>query len=378
MIGHIKSALAVKKATGKGIASQLQEIVRLRMAPMKLGAYEYYFYRVFDDEGLDPQGKQEFVGWRMEKAIDRQLNEDSWRAVANDKLLCYTTFKGLGIPYPPVKAVYHQQNRFCGDIPVIADAAGAGEFLRNRSNYPFFVKPVHGTYGRGTFAADDWDEADDTIVCGDGKRLKVEEVIRQLAEPWAEGYLFQTLLRPHPRIEALCGPSASSVRIVVLLTDAGPQVFRAIWKIPVGGNPCDNFSHGQSGNLLGWVDPETGQANTIIKDVALNLTTVSHHPDTNENLVGVTLPDWEQAKQIALQGATAFPGLKLQHWDVALTDQGPQVLEINVEGSFDLHQLAGKRGFYDARLRQVLEGGPTASPVQSRQHPSSDLRLNDA
>jgi hypothetical protein len=51
-----------------------------------------------------------------------------------------------------------------------------------------------------------------------------------------------------------------------------------------------------------------------------------------------------------------LPGLRLQHWDIALSVAGPVILEVNVEGSMDLHQLAGARGVWDAELREALRG----------------------
>ena len=56
-------------------------------------------------------------------------------------------------------------------------------------------------------------------------------------------------------------------------------------------------------------------------------------------LSGFELPDWRQAVETLPVGAGDFPQLRLQHWDVALTDRGPVILELNVEGGLRTHQI---------------------------------------
>jgi Sugar-transfer associated ATP-grasp len=58
---------------------------------------------------------------------------------------------------------------------------------------------------------------------------------------------------------------------------------------------------------------------------------------------------------LCLTAATAYPGLRLQNWDIAIGDRGPVILEVNVEGSMDLHQLAGGRGILDGALAAALD-----------------------
>ena len=44
----------------------------------------------------------------------------------------------------------------------------------------------------------------------------------------------------------------------------------------------------------------------------------------------------------------------MQHWDIAICPEGPIALEVNVEGSVDLHQLASRKGIYDEYLQNVM------------------------
>jgi len=141
---------------------------------------------------------------------------------------------------------------------------------------------------------------------------------------------------------------------VVVCGPRGPEIFRCAWKVPAGLNMSDNFIHGEVGNLLALVNVDTGRVERIISGTGFELREVTEHPDTGQILLGMTLPDWAAVRALCLTAATAFPGLRLQSWDIALGAAGPVILEVNVQGSMDLHQLAGARGILEGVLTETL------------------------
>jgi hypothetical protein len=54
----------------------------------------------------------------------------------------------------------------------------------------------------------------------------------------------------------------------------------------------------------------------------------------------------DRARALCIEAVSALPGLRLQHWDTALSDAGPVMLEADVERSMDLRQLATARGVW--------------------------------
>jgi hypothetical protein len=121
----------------------------------------------------------------------------------------------------------------------------------------------------------------------------------------------------------------------------------AVWKITTGDNFVDNFSEGKFGNMLGNVDISTGEITRVQRGIGLGMEENVTHPDTGQRLKGFVLPDWEAVREACLAAATIAPELQFQHWDVALTDNGPVLLELNVHGSLDLVQLASQKGIYE-------------------------------
>lgn len=347
-------AREARQQSGKGLLTQATELLSLRFGAGRLGLSEYYFYRVYE-HARTPEQRQRFAGWRLCRDLDRSLNSSNWRAIANDKLLMYGIFEGLQLPYPKLKAVYSAPPRRFPHALALHAAAQVEAFLRDPAAPPYFMKPLHGSYGRGACSVVGYEAGQDSLLLGNGERWKVAEAVAGVIERRHHGYLFQDLVVPHPDLREVCGRSVSSARVVVLLEESGPRLFRAVWKVPTGGNMSDNFMHGETGNLLALVDVQSGRVDRVITGVGTTMREVAVHPERGAALKGRTLPDWPAVRELCLSAASAFPGLKLQHWDVALGEQGPVILEINVEGSMDLHQLAGSRGVWDPELSQAFD-----------------------
>lgn len=353
MFSYLQQALAVQKASRKGVLSQLAEMVSLRLFHNKIGPSEYYQYKIYDPAHSTAQ-QREFVGWRRSAQIDKLLNDDRWRIFANDKVIFYSMMEANGLRYPQVVALFDLRKRNLKNCTLLHSLDAAGAYLRDSSNYPLFIKPVSGTYGRGAFSAVGYDSQTDAVKLGNGELKQVSEIVKMFQFPWAQGYVLQKLLQPHKDVAEIVGPRLSSLRVIVVLQKDGPKVFRAVWKLPTGNNMSDNFMHGETGNLIGNVDLESGKIKFAVTGVGANIRKVDTHPNTGKSLTDIPVPLWNEVKQYVTAGALLFPGLKMQHWDIALCPEGPIALEVNVEGSMDLHQIASNKGVQDNVMRELL------------------------
>jgi hypothetical protein len=117
----------------------------------------------------------------------------------------------------------------------------------------------------------------------------------------------------------------------------------------------DNYYHGESGNLLGYVNLGSGVVERVVGGLTEGESETPVHPDTGVPLLGVSLPDWSRLLSISAVGAKALPGLRWQSWDIALSSGGPTILEMNAFADIDLIQYAYGAGLDDAALRSCLE-----------------------
>ena len=337
------------RRAGRPFLRQVADIARLHRAPNRLGPREYYLFRLYDPARSDAD-RQAYIGEIGQAGLFFRLTDPTWVAAAHDKLLYYAAMAGLGCRVPRVLGVLHATRRFPG-AEALPDARAAAAFLR-RAPYPMFGKPVTGRYSLGTVALAGYDAAGDRVRGADGKEAGLDAFVAELGAFAAGGYLFQERLRPHPFVREACGDRIATVRLAILCGRNGPDMFYAVWKVPAGAHVADNFW--RPGNLLAALDRH-GRIVRVVQGAGPAQREVETHPDTGFRLLGATLPDWAATVELTLGAATAFPGLRAQAWDVALTDQGPLLLELNVGGDVNLPQYAFGRGVYREGLKALDE-----------------------
>jgi len=343
-------AKLARAASGKSWWRLSLEALRARRAPQQVGLSEYFAYGLWSP-GLDDVARSRFIGWRKSAVLDQALNAPSSRVLANDKLVSYSVLQQQGLPMPEPLATYTASGRTVGRERPLRTLDEVRAYL-HEAVYPFYVKPISAGYGRGVLGVSDRDGAELCLM--DGKRLAIDELLASFRFAPFGGMLFQRPLRAHPSIQALTGTAAvSCVRFICFVTPSGTQVHTAFWKVATGKNMLDNFSHGDYGNLLAAVDLHSGRIERAIRQLGPG-GEVQRHPDTQTEVVGFQLPDWEAAKALVLRASVHFPGLRLQNWDVALCPEGPVLVEINTESELAVPQAISGRGLMDERLEAIL------------------------
>ena len=65
------------------------------------------------------------------------------------------------------------------------------------------------------------------------------------------------------------------------------------------------------------------------------------HPNTKISIVGFKIPYWEEVNQMVEEAAAIINGVPLVGWDVAISENGPVLVEANAEGEIVMLQIAG-------------------------------------
>lgn len=347
----IPHARRVALTAHKPVRTQLLEMARLWRLPNRISPDEYFTLRLFDDSRLSWADKNTFLGRRAKPHIYR-FNDPGWRALAEDKLVCLAQLVSFGLPVALVSAVYGKDRRFPGAL-TLRSLDELGAFLRS-ARYPLFAKPNMGTLGRGAVALASFDAAADELRLASGERVAVSVFLDRLSKQ-DDSTVFQELVRPHPAMHRVCGDRLSTVRVLVLLGADGPILHRAVWRVPVGHNMVDNFSHGRLGNLLGAVNASDGSVTRVIGGTGLAMREADRHPDTGCAFQGLVLPDWPAVTEACRRASAVMSGMRIQNWDVALSDRGPLLMEVNFRGDLDLTQMAGGIGVADPEWHRFMD-----------------------
>lgn len=333
---------------GRSASAIALEAVRLMRGPGKLSGSEYFYYRLWDDD-ISLEQKRAFVGRKVQNQMHVACNDRHWYQTAADKILFQTIMAGAGLPVPEILAVT-QQLRWLPQAEALSEPERLATWLRYQAIYPLFAKPTGGKYSLNVLSIERFDPNTDRLTLLGGGTISVERVVGQILG--GNGYILQKRMAPHPDLANQFGPRLWSVRALVLVRPDGPIVHRALVKIATGMNPADNYW--RAGNMLGALDSESGRITRVVRGVGADLTVCQSHPDTSAALVGATVPHWPELRDLVRKAACVLPGIRTQSWDVALTDKGPVLLEVNYGGDLNLAQLAEGKGVLDEAYRDHL------------------------
>ena len=170
---------------------------------------------------------------------------------------------------------------------------------------------------------------------------------------YSGGFLFQDALTPHPDMAHIAGSSIGCVRVVTVNDGSGPKPAYAVWKMPAPDAMSDNFW--QAGSLLAHLDLGTGEVLSCILGTGLAAEALSTHPTSGEQVLGTMLPHWEETLKIAQDAHAVFPEFGICGFDIAVTAEGPHILECNDNPSHMLYQMAAGRGVANTYLAPVWQ-----------------------
>jgi Sugar-transfer associated ATP-grasp len=356
------AALATAQ-TGKGWLAQIREIRALRRLGGNCGISDYYWYKLYDEAYQEGRGAADFLGWKMQGKFSLALNPRHVVLPAWDKTVFMQLAMSAGLPVAPILACYHPASRISPHLGThLRNAADVGRMLRDAQVYPLFGKPAYSQQGYGSAFLQSHEPDTDSVVLLNGTKLTVEKFIERIHTSVdkryhrpACGYVFQKPLVSASEIQALTNwPAICGVRIVCLNGPDGVVPIRAIWKVAVAPNHIDNFSLGKNGNLLANVDLATGEVTKMIGGFWPGTRIHQEHPTSGAPFTGFRLPGWNSLLEACARGGAVFPLMRVHHWDFALTDQGPQILELNDLGSTELAQVHG-HGLLTPPTREFLK-----------------------
>jgi hypothetical protein len=329
---------------GRSWPAQILDLWRLSRMSGRLEADEYYAYRLYDTT----RDRSSFVGRRRVAHLLGDVVRSPWPALASDQLAVRAMLSGFGLPVPELLAVWSPR-RHTG-VPTWRNDMAARDGLLALDE-PAFIKPVDASNSSAVLSVDR--VVDGRLVLADGRTAAIDEVVQQLsARAQGAGVQIQRRLVPHPTVAAVVGPRIATVRLLWLVGEGGPRLHRAAWRLPVGLSPCD--APWRPGNVLAGINPETGVVVSASRGLGPDRRDVTTHADTGMSLIGTTVPGWTELVATSRAAAEAVSWCPIQAWDLALTEAGPVIVELEGDGGAPyMTQLPFERGWVDASWRTL-------------------------
>lgn len=335
-----------RRASGRGSFQIGREMLRLMKKPSYLMASEYVRYGLYDSERFTEDEKTRFVGVKPFWPLCDEVAAPDWRAATEDKWLADTILKAGAQPVTDTRAVLDRGSRTYGKTPKISDAEALRGFLTS-AELPLFGKAMRSIGSFGAFLITGADTSE--VEFADRDPMSYETFMDE--HVGADPYVLQAVVRNHVFFKDFA-EHVSTVRITSLLRDDGMFVPFALLKIPGPGNVADNFW--RKGNVICDLNPEDGEIRTIVTQTKYETETHDTMPGTGTELIGKRIPDWGKVMDVARSAGQMFSPVRFQSLDIAVTDDGPVIIEINTGGGWDLTQMASAKGFLTDEVRDTF------------------------
>ena len=163
----------------------------------------------------------------------------------------------------------------------------------------------------------------------DGRVVAAVDLAREFRR---QDCLVQPLIENHPDIARVSNGALAALRVVAGINEKGAaELVAALIGLPQGNRETS------VAGILCSIDLQTGCIRFGSGPVGQP---VPRHPDTGEAIVGIKLPFWRESVALALRAhAAAFARFPFLGWDIALTADGPILLETNSGWGAMFHQM---------------------------------------
>lgn len=210
--------------------------------------------------------------------------------------------------------------------------AGICALLRQEKQLAF--KAAAGTHGDGFYALEYDPEAEIYLV--NGAEHSEEELVN-LLESQRSFYVVTSYIHMHPELKRIYPKSVNSIRMM-LVNEQGydPRILQTYMRI--GSSKTGYTDNVGYGGICAMIDAETGviyNPETIVNHEFFPCPT---HPDTGVEIAGIQIPHWQEVCRTVCDICRYIPDLEYLGFDVAVTEEGFQIMEINIHQ--DLHKVA--------------------------------------
>lgn len=201
----------------------------------------------------------------------------------------------------------------------------------------FIVKPFDGACGVGI-----------KIIYAD---KDIRKLFSELIQEYKRGFVVEELIVQSSHMAMLHPQSVNTLRVPTIRYQDRVEIIHPILRVGRGDAVVDN---GGAGGICCAIDVVTGKVKSAADEKGRYYKT---HPDTGVNLVGFTVPKWNEVKELVVKLTSVFPDNHYTGWDLALTDEGWVLQEANDRGTFILFQITEQKGFRTEIEKIVKELG---------------------
>ena len=236
------------------------------------------------------------------------------------------------------------------DIPEGFEPSFDGIFKLLRQEKLLALKPSAGTHGDGFYRM----EYADGKYLINGKEMTEDEIVAMISG-FKSIYVITEYLFMHHELKKIYPNSVNTIRVAVVNQSAyEPKIMQTYMRI---GSSKSGFTDNVGyGGICAKIDTATGRYYCAEQLRNHKFTPCPKHPDTGVEIEGI-VPNWDYMCEGVLNICRFMPELEYLGFDIAITDDGFKIIEINIHQ--DLHKVAEHspefKQFYQDKLKLKAE-----------------------
>ncbi len=290
------------------------EVLVLLLTKKELPMYYFkHLYRKENKNYKDYLGTEEAGKIHSSKKLHRQEFVCLLRNKLNFALYCEKN--GIATP----KLISHNFGRnffFNQNFEKISDKKDMINFFKEvfktTGSKSLFMRPFALNGGRGCFRLD-----------RDDLEQKIDIEYGHMIEG---GYTHTEIVTQHDLINAIHAKSINTIRILTFRDDGKIHALPVFLRVGIGESVVDNAA---SGGIFIGINQETGTLKPLAyRSMKFGGERILRHPDSGFRFEGFQIPFFREACEMAVTATNHIPDVFIG-WDIAITPEGPTIIEGN-------------------------------------------------
>lgn len=307
---------------------------------------DYVRHELWDKDRHGPDGADRYIGASMVWPVSNTVNSKTWFSAAEDKFFMSSMLATDGLPQPETVTVVDTSARSYPGLTKAETPEALRDAVLAHPAGALFIKMLDGMTGSGAMVIEAADAQ--TITTTGMDPLPYDRFMTEVLG--GRAYMIQKRLDNHADLAPFC-TGLATIRLPAFVRGGDISVPMGALKVPTAGNV--SCAYWRPGNLVCGIDPETGQITRVAGRDGPVSTDIGDHPE-KPGLKGLMLPFWDQVRDIHQRACRIFGAIPYQSTDIALTPDGPVLVELNYAGSFDILQNGTGKGLLTPEIRSFF------------------------
>ena len=288
--------------------------------------------------------------WLMHRTINQQFDQGVLQKMVFDRLM-----GSLGLPVPKQYGFYNPHSGHDADNRPLRNREDFIRFLAESGFTEFVLKAMSAERGEGLRLCRKI--GNDRILSFNEGEFTYNELFDLIAatnfgivKHSPDSWLIQERVIQHPFLDRYTKDCTQTARVVTYITRKGDiQILMRLLKIARTGKHIDNV--GTTGMAANFGDD--GILTTAAQLTDAGIIRHTHHPETKAAIAGEVLPFHKEVTALALEAQSRLPFLRSLGWDIAITKDGPLLIEGNAYWSHVLQFAVGHGVMTDELFAEI-------------------------